>query len=99
MPAKTKRCPTPKCKGHVKGDFKYCYKCHSGLLRAMQESGYLQDLDFIKLEERRRERDMLKKPSDLRKKRVHGDASRAGVAVTGGLMKSAKYKKPKKEAA
>lgn len=95
----TKPCKTPKCRGKAKGDFAFCWCCEKAVRAAMSADGYLQNLDDIKAEERRRVRNFLSEPGgDRKKKRAHGKLSPVGVAVTGNLLKSGKYKKTKEAA-
>ena len=98
MPAK-KKCKTKGCRGKAKGDWAYCWCCDRSKRILMHADGYLTNLDDIKAEERRRAKNFLVDPGgDRKQKRAHAKLTPVGVAVTGNLLKSGKYKKPKEVA-
>ncbi len=87
-------CATPNCKGKVRSDNRYCWACERNIRLLMTQTGYLQNIDFIRLEERKRMADAVSaRGSRWGKKqtRTRGEGVTARQ-ITGEMMPSKKVK-------
>lgn len=80
-----RKCATPKCNGNVTADFRYCLACARKIRRLMEESGYLQDLGWIRSEENRRQANRKDNEPTQKQTRIHADLV-AGRQLTGSIM-------------
>lgn len=93
--AKKRKCATPKCRGNVRADNKFCWSCEKRVRRDMAAGGYLQDLTWVKEEEHRRKAAMMSgagQANKNRQSRIHADVVVARQ-VCGEMMVSKKGKK------
>jgi hypothetical protein len=86
-------CATPNCKGKVRSDNRYCWACERNVRLLMTQTGYLQNIDFIRLEERKRMANMVDGVFRVSKKqtRTRGEGVTARQ-ITGEMMPSKKVK-------
>lgn len=80
-----RKCATPKCQGNVTADNRYCFACGRKILRLMTESGYLQDLGWIRSEENRRQANRKENKPTQKQTRIHADIA-LGRQLTGSIM-------------
>lgn len=89
----TKKCDT--CGRKAKAGWKYCWGCHKTTVAAMHSSGYLTPLDWIKAEERQRQKTATSRYTSSshrnHQKRIHSEP--VAKQVCGEMMPSGKGKK------
>lgn len=86
-------CATPNCKGKVRSDNRYCWACERNVRLLMTQTGYLQNIDFIRLEECKRMANMVdgRVHAGQKQNRTRSEGVTARQ-ITGEMMPSKKVK-------